>query len=659
MKKIILLLFAASVFADAPHASTPFFGLLDRDGDGKITAKEVRNSPWAERLDADKDGAVTAAEFLAGWDQYPELRATLTKLFPQVAAPAAPKTEESPRQAPRALLASEAGIGTRIPDIAASDLDAHAHKLSDYASAQALVIACVSTSCPVSKRLLPTLAALEKEYAARGVAFLLVAPTKTDSDADLRAALAAAGLSAPCLRDPQSVLLKTLGATASTDCFLLDSRRTLAYRGAVDDQYGLGYSLPAPRTRLLALALDAALAGHSPAIPATEAPGCVLDLSTATAASAGSVTYHNRISRIFQENCQECHRTGGVAPFTLGSFDDAAEHAGMIRKMVDRRLMPPWFAAPTAAHSPWANDRTLAERDRTDLLAWIVAGKPLGDPQDAPLPRVWPTEEWAIGKPDAIFQLPTAIAVAATGTMPYQTVRIPTGYTETRYLQALEVLPTDRSVVHHILVFADAPGVRRGDAERGGIFAIYVPGNSTLIYPEGFAKALPAGAVLRFQIHYTPNGKAISDQSRIGLRFAPGAPLHLVENVGISTNRFAIPPGDAHYPVTAALPVPRDARLLSLHVHMHLRGSAWRYELTTPDGKVSTLLDVPHYDFNWQLRYLYAEPLAIPAGSSIRATAWFDNSAANPANPDPTQTVHWGQQTNEEMMLGYVEYYLP
>ncbi len=660
MKKTVLLLLAASLHAGVEHQSAPYFRLLDHNGDAKITADEVRRSPWADKLDEDKDGAVSAVEFGAGWDAYAELRSTLTKLFPQVAAPATPKPEDSPRQAARVLPPNEAGIGTLIPDLTANDLHARARKLSEFGGSKALVIACVSTSCPVSKRFLPTLAALEKEYATRGVAFLLVAPTKSDKDADLRAALSDAKLAAPCLRDPQGVLLKTLGATATTDCFLLDSRRTLIYRGAVDDQYGLGYSLSAPRTRLLSLALEATLAGRPPAIAATEAPGCVLDLSASKPAVLGSATYHNRISRILQQNCLECHRTGGVAPFTLAAYEEVTEHAGMIRKMVERRLMPPWFAAPLpGAHSPWANDRSLPERDRIDLLEWLAAGRPLGNVKDAPLPRTWPAEEWAIGKPDAIFQIPAPIAVAATGTMPYQTVRIPTSATETRYVQAIEVLPTDRSVVHHILVFADVPGARRGDAERGGIFAIYVPGNSTLIYPEGFAKALPAGAVLRFQIHYTPNGKATSDQCRIGLRYAPGAPLHLVENVGITTNRFAIPPGHAHYPVTATLPVPRAARLLSLHVHMHLRGSAWHYEVTTPDGQTRTLLDVPRYDFNWQLRYLYAEPLALAAGSVIRATAWYDNSAANPANPDPTKTVRWGQQTDEEMMLGYVEYYFP
>jgi thiol-disulfide isomerase/thioredoxin len=678
MKSAVFLLLASAAVA-ADHPSLPYFKALDRDNDQEIRPAEVQRSPWLARIDTDKNGSVNAAEFAAGWDTYGLLRGALAQRFPDLAGypkPAAPTTpaateQASPRQAAKILPASEQGIGTYLPDLSLTPLAGPAQALSAYAKGKPVVIAAISTSCPISKRYLPTLLALEKDYAARGVTFLYVAPRKTDADADLRTALP----NATILRDPSGTLLKTLGATASTDCFLLDARRTLRYRGAVDDQYGLGYSLDAPRVRLLSRALDAVLAGANPEIAATEAPGCALDLSDAKPAALASVTYHNRISRLVQQNCEECHRKGGVAPFALGSYDELIDHAGMVRKMVDKRLMPPWFAAPPAAgkHSDWANDRSLTERDRADLLAWLAAGKPAGDAADAPLPRAWPMDEWSIGKPDAIVQIPQPIAIKATGTMPYQHVRVPTDFAETRYVTAVEVSPTARDVVHHVLVFADPPAGalpaiaqalrrRQGAGEDdgvGGFFAIYVPGNNTLIYPEGCAKALPAHATLRFQIHYTPNGTATQDQVRVGMKFAKEPPQHVILNAGIQNPRFAIPPGADNHPVEARLPVPRDAVVLAFLPHMHLRGKAWRYEVTTPDGQTRTLLDVPHYDFNWQLVYRLAEPLTLPAGSSIKATAWFDNSTGNPANPDPTKTVRWGPQTTDEMMLGYVEYYLP
>jgi hypothetical protein len=235
------------------------------------------------------------------------------------------------------------------------------------------------------------------------------------------------------------------------------------------------------------------------------------------------------------------------------------------------------------------------------------------------------------------------------------------------------VKPTAREVVHHVLVHAIPkgtlpqrnagigairPGAEEGREEAQGFFAIYVPGNSVLIYPEGYAKKLPKGCVLRFQIHYTPNGKATEDQTKFGLVFAKSPPRHEVKVAGIVNNKFLIPPGDSNYKVDARIPIPFDARILAFAPHMHLRGKAAKYELKTPDGQITTLLDVPHYDFNWQLLYRFATPVYAPKGSSLSFTAWFDNSEGNPANPDPTKAVRWGQQTYEEMHLGYVEYFI-
>ena len=656
-----------SLFAAEDSPAVRVFRFLDRDHDGKIVSAEVERSPWVEKIDADHDGSVSVAELEHGWDEHPLLRGALAKRFPQIlgfsepkpAEPAKP-AEASPRQGVAPLRPAEHGVGTRIAGLTFTTLDGRELRPAEKTT----VIACISTTCPIGKRYLPTLVALEKEYAAKGVAFIFLATTKTDPDADLLAA----GLTGPIVRDASGTAMKALGVLSKTDAFLLDARRTLQYRGAVDDQYGLGFSLPEPRTRLLAAALDATLAGRAPDIAATEAPGCIIDLAQTPDPKPTDITYHNTISRLLAANCTECHHTGGVAPFPLETLDEIAEHTGMIRKMVTQRLMPPWFAAPPAPgqHTPWANDRSLSEKDRAALLGWLAAGRPAGDPKDAPLPRPRETTEWAIGKPDAIFQIPTPILVAATGTMPYQTARIPTTYPDTKWVSAVEVMPTARDVVHHVLVFADAPGGiinklrnRNPDDESGGFFAIYVPGNNTLIYPPGYAKALPAGATLRFQIHYTPNGHEVREQARIGLRFAPGEPQYAIQNAGISTHRFAIPPGDSNHRVDATLPVPRDARILAYLPHMHVRGKAYRYTLRTPDGKEDILLDVPRYDFNWQLLYRYAEPRLLPAGSVIQATGWFDNSPANPANPDPTKTVRWGPQTTDEMMLGYVEYYLP
>jgi peroxiredoxin len=635
------------------------FHELDKNGDGVLTADEVDKPGWFKRLDADHDGKITMTE---ARDFFEKLAAAVPAAgIPKLPIPAATSPEsaaaERPQEAPKRLKGAEYRIGALIPDLELQDLDGKAIRLSELSAKQPLIVAMADPGCPVSKRYLPTLAAMQKAQPATGAKFLLLSAASREDEPALKAALQSTAPEIRCVRDPEHRLALALGAKASTDAFLLDGARTLIYRGAIDDQYGLGYSLDAPRHQYLADALKATLAGHAPVIDATEAPGCLLDLGEAKTADDTAPTYHNRISRLVQNHCQECHRQGGVAPFPLETYTQVSAKAGMIRKMVDRRLMPPWFAAAPApgTHSPWLNDRSLTDADRADLLSWIAAGKPEGNAAEAPLARQWPGE-WEIGTPDAIVQIPKPLEVKATGTMPYIIQTVETGWTEDRWIRGFEVLPTARDVVHHVLVFAQVKGEHLRDG--GNFLAAYVPGNNSVVYPDGFGKLLPANSKLIFQIHYTPNGTATQDQVRVGFLFAKEPPQHQVRVAEIANHRLLIPPNDANHDEVATIPVPQSVMVLGLMPHMHLRGKSFRYVATLPDGTQRTLLDVPKYDFNWQLAYRFAEPPILPAGTTVQATGWFDNSSGNPANPDPNAAVHWGPQTYDEMMLGYVEYCL-
>jgi mono/diheme cytochrome c family protein/thiol-disulfide isomerase/thioredoxin len=578
---------------------------------------------------------------------------------------------ESPREGPRILLASERGVGRLVPDLAFIAVDGRSGKLSDFRSAPALVIALTSTTCPVTMKYAPALARLEKEFSARGVAFLFVNPTATDTPAEIRAAIAAAALVGPYIHDRDQRFIAALDARSTAEVFILDAARTLIYRGALDDQYGLGYALAAPRATYARDALTAVLAHRLPLVAATEAPGCALETTATTSPSSApppsvAVTYHNRISRLIQQNCLECHREGGVAPFRLATYEDVRAHAGMMRKQVARGAMPPWFAAPPAPgeSSHWRNDRSLSAADKADLLAWLAGEKLLGDPADAPLPRAF-ADGWLIGAPDTVLAFPRPVAIKADGVMPYQTISVETKFPTDRWIQAYEIQPSARAVVHHVIVRVHPPGSakRREKAaeadERDGFFAAYVPGNTHAIFPPGFAKKIPAGSTLSFQMHYTPNGRATTDQTRLGLVIAPAPPRHVIHVAGLSNHRLRIPPGAARHPETASITIPRTVTVLGFLPHMHVRGLAARYEAILPDGARRLLLDVPTYDFNWQLPYELAAPLTLPRGTRLIYTAWYDNSAGNPANPDPTKTVRWGPQTFDEMMLGYVEYYFP
>lgn len=652
-------LFAATLLLPALPAGasletwvTAKFHELDKNGDGKLTAEEMGNAALFQQIDANHDGVVTLEEARAFFAH--GLPPGLARVVPPATAEPAAAPAERPQEGSKRLSPSECRIGARIPDFALQDLEGTTVRLSEFRQKGPLILAVVSPTCPVSKRYLPTLGALHREGAAAKVPMLLVSMATAEEEPALRASLQAAGLAVPCVRDPGHALAQALGVSASTDAFVLDVAQTLIYRGAIDDQYGLGYSLETPRHRYLADAVASTLAGRQPEVEATEAPGCLVDLGAAKTV-AGAPTYHNRVSRLLQSHCVECHRQGGVAPFPLETYEQVTAKAGMIRKMVDRRLMPPWFAAAPAAgeHTPWKNDRSLGADERTDLLAWLNAGKPAGDPAEAPLARQWPGE-WQIGTPDAIISTPQPLEVKATGTMPYITMLVETGITEDKWVRGLEVLPTARDVVHHILVFAQPKEGRTRDF--GNFFAVYVPGNNSVLYPEGFGKLLPANSKLIFQIHYTPNGTATHDQPRVGLLFAKQPPTHVVHVAEIGNHRLNIPPNDDNHPESATIPVPRSVMLLSLMPHMHLRGKSFKYEATLPDGAKRVLLEVPHYDFNWQLAYRFAEPPILPVGTTVQATGWFDNSAANPANPNPNVTVRWGPQTTDEMMLGYVEY---
>lgn len=592
----------------------------------------------------------------------------------QEQAAAAALAPPSPRDA-RAL-----GIGRYVAEAAGHDLDGAERPWRSGRGDRLTVIALTSVTCPLCRKFAPSLARIEAAYAGRGVNFVFVNVSGVDSADAMRGQIAAHGFRGLYLVDPRQQLVQTLEAQTTTEVFVIDRANTLVYRGAVSDQYGIGFSHDEPRLRYLEQALDAALHDRSPGIAATHAPGCAIERERPAQPPAMSgITYTREISRILQQNCVECHRSGGSAPFALDTFEAVSRRAAMIRTVTQQGIMPPWFAAePSVAAgataprhgSPWANDRSLSQADKHTIAAWVDAGKPRGEDADLPLPVEFPAGEWTIGTPDAVFQLPEPIAIKADGFMAYQNVLVPTQLAADQWVQGVQIVPTDKSVVHHVLVFVlpeaalhDRAARRRAAIDESrGFFAAYVPGNDSVVYPDGMAKRLPKGAVLAFQIHYTPNGTATHDQLKIGFRFREQAPRHMVRTAAVADRLLRIPPGAADHRESAVIRVPADAKLLAFMPHMHVRGKAFRYEMDPPGPEGAerrqVLLDIPRYDFNWQLRYMLREPIDVPRGAVIRATAWYDNSANNPANPDPKKTVRWGPQTHEEMMLGYLEYYL-
>lgn len=559
-------------------------------------------------------------------------------------------------------------IHDRIEDLAFTDLDGRDGRLSDYREQAALVIVLRDVHCPIAKKLGPRLGLIEREFAERSVAFLFINPTTVDTPAEMRAEAEQFGFTGRYAHDRTGSFARALKAEQSTDLFVLDAARTLRYRGAVDDQFGLTGSRPAASRHFLREALHAVLNNDEPAVLATRAPGCVLTLDEPAnhhhpSDADAPITWHNQVSRIIQANCQSCHRAGGIGPFALETYAQVRGRRAMLMAVIDDGLMPPWHVAP--GYGPFINDRSLAERDKEVIRAWIDRGAPEGDADEAPRARRWPTD-WQIGVPDAVVAIPEAFDIPAEGILGYKYVWVKTDFPEDRWIQAMEIRPSAPQVVHHALVFLEEPPQpdesrdairRRWQGGLQGYFAGLVPGQGATIFPEGFARKLPAGAWLKFQIHYTANGVPATDRTEMAFIFADTPPRHEVTVGSVQTTRFVIPAGAKRHEVTASTTFREPTTLLGFSPHMHLRGAGFRYTLVTPDQRERVVLDIPRYDFGWQTMYRLTEPITVPAGTRLIGTAWYDNSAGNPANPDPTRAVRFGEQTWDEMMIGYFEHH--
>ncbi len=399
-------------------------------------------------------------------------------------------------------------------------------------------------------------------------------------------------------------------------------------------------------------------------------------------ATGGTPTFTKDVAPILYKNCATCHRAGEIAPMSLLTYQQSRPWAKSIREMVARGQMPPWHS--DQPHGVFSNDRRLSEADKNTLIAWVDAGAPEGNPNDLPAtPRF--TEGWEIGKPDLVLTMAKAYEVPASGTIPYQYITIPTNFSEDKWVQAIEVRPGTRSVVHHILVFAREPGKTpqpgafttvvpklqltpvghenaAAQQERlagpGTLIATTAPGTNALVFEPGSALKIPAGSTLLFQIHYTANGKAATDQSSVGMIFAKESPQREIHTSAFLNPLLKVPAGSSDQAVDSAIEFTEDTHITALFPHTHLRGKSWEYRMIYPDGRSEVVLSVPRYDFNWQTYYVFTTPLAAPKGSRLEATAHYDNSVNNKWNPDPKKEVRWGEQTWQEMQYTGITYYV-
>ena len=523
-----------------------------------------------------------------------------------------------------------------------------------------LTLVFLAVDCPLARRYAPYLNELAERYdQAR---FVGIDSRAGDSLAEIERFKRDFAVKFPILKDADQRLATSLGALRTPEVFVLDGAGEIRYRGRIDDRLRPGAERRDATREDLALALEELLAGKLVSVPKTEAQGCFVETrrtrSERTPPEVGAVTYAD-VAPLFERHCVECHRPGRVAPFSLTTYADTIGWLDTIRETIDQSRMPPWNANPDFGR--FGNGRGMTHDERKLLDAWLACGAPEGPPLPTPLGAELAID-WEMGQPDQVFDLPE-VRLPTSGVIEYQFLVVDPKFTADRWVKGIEIRPGNRAVLHHctvVLLPADADfeaaRIVREPPPEAPCLIPYTPGSGPMTFPPGMAKKIPAGFRLMFVMHYVTTGAEELDRTSLGLRYMDDSErprevvTRLIEDVG-----FTIPAGDPDFRLERWHEIPRPSRLLALAPHMHFRGRAFRYWVRYPDGATEILLDVPKYDFRWQHRYVLETPIALPAGARIYAAAHYDNSAANPENPNPTIDVGYGRQTTDEMFNGYYD----
>jgi hypothetical protein len=556
-------------------------------------------------------------------------------------------------------LAARSMIDRLLPDVPFVDVEGVPGTLGEYRG-RVLVVSISSIGCPISQKLVPALARLPEKFRDGNVQFLVLNVDGAATQAEIEEH-AKKFPNWRYVHDADDRVAGALAARTTCETFVVDQAQTLRYRGAVDDRFDIGVSRKDASDERLSDAIAAASSNRPVDPQVTDAPGCVLRYSP-TEQPAVPVTWHNSISRLVQYNCVECHRPGEAGPFPLETYQQVVEKEAMIDYVLDEGLMPPWFADPRFGE--WRNDRHVLDAEKELFRQWVAAGCPEGDPADAPAPLIR-ASGWTIGEPDLVLDVEEQ-DLPAEGELEWRLIPVDFEVKEDLWVSEAEIRPSRPELVHHAMLFIEyaqddprreTQTVGEAGATEGGtgFWLSFFPGRKSMILPPGRGKLIPKGGKIAIQLHYTPNGVATVDNTRIGLKLLPAKPEKVVVSGAVVNSELAIPPNsktELYYGQT----LEEDIRILAFMPHMHYRGAEAQVFLKHPDGRVDTLLSVPKYDFQWQVSYDFLEPLLAVRGSEIIIRHVYDNRAENPRNPDASVTVQAGKLTINEMMIGFFDW---
>lgn len=575
-------------------------------------------------------------------------------------------------KAPRVKVA-EGGTPVAAPSVAGvsfKDLAGKSYGTPELSRAKATVFVFTSTECPIAGKYTPRLVELAKDYAGKGVSFFLVNSNGGDSRDKFAKWVKERKFPFPAVKDEGTVLADKLGATTTPQAFVVDPAGSIAYIGRIDDN--------AEREKVtrqdLREALDDVLAGKPVRRSRTRAVGCGIfrDSAAPKVAATAKVTYARDIAPILNQNCVTCHRAGDVGPFALENYQQARTWASSIKEYTSRRLMPPWKAVP--GHGDFADSRWLSDKELATLAAWSDAGAPMGNPKELPPPPKLPAAgEWAMGKPDQVLSPVRAYHLEAEGKDVYRNFTLPADFNEDRYVSAFDFKPGNRAIVHHIIAYIDVTGESAkardnkesepGWSVSGGGSGIknddwgdgWAPGMNPRRLPPGVAVKIPKGAKLVLQVHYHKTGKPEEDRSELALYYAKEPVKKVLQTAVVGNPMFALKPNVAGQEVKGAIVLPFAASVYQLLPHMHMLGKGMDVTATLPDGTTRDLIRIRNWEFNWQMKYAYKEPVLLPKGTRINLVARYDNTASNPNQPsNPPQLVRFGEQTTDEMCFCFI-----
>lgn len=546
------------------------------------------------------------------------------------------------------------------------DLKGQSHWLGEAPGCQGVVVVFLAIDCPISNRYIPMLnEIMAKDLAKPPIRVFGVVSSPHVTREDAVAHSAKFDPQFPILFDASGELREQLGPTHTPQAFLLSPRGQTLYEGAIDDRFAaIDKSKVAARKHYLKDAIQSLLRHEKIAVSKTTPVGCPLEVSAKPAADA-AITFNRDIAPILFAHCTVCHRSGESGPFPLLTYKDTVKHAVQIGYVTTERIMPPW--KPVSGFGRFREEAHLTDRQIAMIAKWVEAGMPEGPESDKPPLPEFPTG-WQLGEPDLILEMPREFNVAAAGEDLHQHFVIPTGLKRDRMVEAIEFRPGNSTVVHHASFYLDSSGEARkrdeADPDVGygggpgpqffsyGKLRSWLPGMRPQRLPRGYGQLLLKGTDIMMEIHYQRSGKPETDRSSLGIHFAPPSSKQLVSEIQVMETNLTVPAGNNRFHQHVSYTLASQTTLLDVAPHMHLLGREVKAEARLPDGSTKPLIWIKDWDFNWQGQYVFLTPLRLPAGTKIECDYFFDNTAANPRNPnDPPKSVHWGETSKEEMAI--------